>query len=532
MSRYSPSRKHQLPGWLKWSHLVTLLAALVVVGGCADTSPPSPRQQAAVFFKNGDWQNVVRTTTPLLEQSPADAQLLTWRGQSNVALSLYDDAISDFTRLIQVTPEDPEAYYLRQMAFERYGKTELAEADGNQARRLDPKYKTAYAFEASNFTEGLDPSLLSRKPMDSDEEMMDGEGDLAQSDAEDATTDAWGRTKTGANDEEGSQFATDSAAEKNSPAMSISDSYANSRNEATANLGDWRQNGGTGEPAGVAPGNSGDSFGAGMSAVNPHREGIVERTPDSPRGPEAPGAEFQNNLESFTGNNSRPATGGSSAIDDWVSKHGQTPMEQRLAELKRERPKREPENRNFNQPAPAPVYVPPAISTSLPPGVAGLGVTPGPISFGPASNPSAIPGPAAGFQAGARPTGISSRPTNGFIGVPGIVSSSPFTGATGLSSSLPGNLQVGQPQPAGIRPGQFQGNTLYAPGQRPVLSTSMPTTTGASANTGLISGGVANPLSGGLSTPVIQPGRVLPPRPVVAPQSSASLAPPVFVVPQ
>ncbi len=551
MNHYLSGKSPSFPGWMKWTLCAALLAG--IVGGCADNSVPSPRQQAANAYRKGEWRTVLATAGPLLKQYPEDVDLLTWRGQSNVALARYRDAISDFTRIIRINPRDPEGYYLRQMAYARSGQEALADADGVQAKQLDPSHQTAYAFDPSNFREPMDPSLLIRKKTNNEDidkgEVEERESKIAQSDDDESSTDPWGRSEKDVKENtNASTFAANPSRERKSPTTSTADSLTTSRNKAANKLKDWRREDVTAE----VPSEKKDSFGAGMSAVNPQREAVVERTPQAPRGPEAPGAEFRSNLDSLSTTRSQPsaAAGDSrrsrSAIDDWVSKNSPGPAANRLAERNRDR-REAAREQDFEAQPEAPAYFPPAISTSLPPGATGLSAAPGPIAGAPTtglpSAPSALSSANPGITSGARSTGISSAIPNGILGAPGIVGFKPYSGATGLSSSLPSNLQVGQPQPAGILPGQFQGNTLYQRGTRPVLSTSLPGAAqpflnGAVSSGGVVSGGVATPIGPGTNggrTPLVQPGRVqaplAAPRPQAAVPQSSGL-PPGYGVPR
>ncbi len=149
------------------SAVVMLL--LVWVAGCQQ-QPPSPRQQAITASKRGDWALTVECCTPLLENAPEDIQLLSLRANAFLGMKRPTDAIDDFTTLIRLDPENKDYYYLRQLAYQRAGLSELAEADGNKARQIDPLYKSAYQFESHNF---LDVGPLDKLVSDGDEEAND-----------------------------------------------------------------------------------------------------------------------------------------------------------------------------------------------------------------------------------------------------------------------------------------------------------------------------------------------------------------------
>ena len=244
MNHFSSGKSPSFSGWMEWTLSAALLAG--IVGGCANNSVPSPRQQAANAYRKGEWRTVLKTAGPLLEQHPEDVELLTWRGQSNVALARHRDAISDFTRIIQINPRDPEGYYLRQMAYARSGEEALADADGVQAKQLDPSARTAYAYDPSNFREPMDPSLLIRKKSKNEDivegEMEKRESKIAQSNDDENSTDPWGRSKKDVKENtNASTIAVNPSRERKSPTTSTADSLTTSRNEAANNLRDWRR---------------------------------------------------------------------------------------------------------------------------------------------------------------------------------------------------------------------------------------------------------------------------------------------------
>ncbi len=135
------------------------------LAGCQKT-PPTPRQQAKAALDRGDWAAAAELCSELLPDLPEDRELLRIRAQSYLGLRQTSEAIEDYSLLIRLEPENPDYYYLRQIAYQRAGQPELAEADGNQGRRLDPLYPTAYLYDMRNFI----PSSLPDDNESGDEE--------------------------------------------------------------------------------------------------------------------------------------------------------------------------------------------------------------------------------------------------------------------------------------------------------------------------------------------------------------------------
>ena len=122
--------------------MLTRLAKLLLWGaylalcqGCAP-QPLTPLEQVEASFAEGQWQATVAGCSELLTTHPGDLNLLSLRGRSYLALGRLDESITDFSLMIEQKPEDPEHYYLRQLAYQRAGYDDLAEADGIHARRM------------------------------------------------------------------------------------------------------------------------------------------------------------------------------------------------------------------------------------------------------------------------------------------------------------------------------------------------------------------------------------------------------------
>ena len=421
-------------GSLIWLTLLSLLCA----GGCGLHKPVTPQQQAEKLFKLGSWQATIDATTPLLNANPYDRDLLTWRGQSHVALKQYKEAIADFTRLIQSDPHNPEGFYLRQLAFARAGMHALADADGRQARNMDPKYKTAYKFDPSNFSPGIDPELLAnatpraRASEDDAKEQADDQESLAASESDGVETDLWGRPRKG-NDSDRRLNLRPTEDGKSTDRMVSDDRKL--RNQSLSQ---------TQESPPVES--------LGVRSPSDRQQENTPTAPERPVGPEAPEKKQEG------------------TIAKWMAEHGRDVVERdRFGNRGQSKGLTKPIRDTQQQPA---AYTPP-ISTALPPGASGI--TSAPHGFGGIPQVSSPAGSAESFFRGPRSTGLSSRPIAASpLGRPTTVAQSRNHGATGLSSGLPRNMQVSRPQAAGLQPGQFQGNTLHAPGSAPTLTTSLP----------------------------------------------------------
>lgn len=158
-------------------HLCKCLFAIAASGtllcmGCSQ-KPSTPDDALKHSFDNGDWNAVVSLCNQMLEQKPDNADVLLMRGRAHLGSGDLDAAVRDFSRRIELQPEDHEGYYHREIAYRELGRPDLAAADGERARRFDPYYKSAYAYDPSNFRSqvNIQPAAIpSSSDIDSDSE--------------------------------------------------------------------------------------------------------------------------------------------------------------------------------------------------------------------------------------------------------------------------------------------------------------------------------------------------------------------------
>jgi tetratricopeptide (TPR) repeat protein len=65
------------------------------------------------------------------------------RGVAYAGKGLYDQAIADYTKAIELKPDDAEAHYNRGLEYEKLGQRDEAIADYRQAISLEPGMKEA-----------------------------------------------------------------------------------------------------------------------------------------------------------------------------------------------------------------------------------------------------------------------------------------------------------------------------------------------------------------------------------------------------
>ena len=149
------------------SRATTVSAIVITVSllslGC-NKEPSTPDELLHHSFAIGDWNTTVALCDQMLERNPNDIEIVMLRGRAHLGAGSLEDAVRDFTHFIELRPEDPEGYYHREIAYRKLGQLDLASRDGQTARTFDTLYKSAYAYDPSNFQRPVDLSSVSSRP--------------------------------------------------------------------------------------------------------------------------------------------------------------------------------------------------------------------------------------------------------------------------------------------------------------------------------------------------------------------------------
>lgn len=118
--------------------------ALVLVAGCGESTPPSPRQLVGM----GRFDEAIEAGTQSLRANPRDAEAYLYRGRAYHCRNADGDlarAVADFTASIDLAPKESEAYYSRALAYRDQGLADKSAADVRLARQFDPRLQEIYA---------------------------------------------------------------------------------------------------------------------------------------------------------------------------------------------------------------------------------------------------------------------------------------------------------------------------------------------------------------------------------------------------
>jgi len=150
---------------------LTFLAALVVVGCSKPVGvPETPVDRANILIGEDRWEEAaVAADQAVAEDASAEAYLL--RGKIRLKLKRHEQALDDFTQVIEMKPEQCDGYYLRAQVHQALGNNDRAMADKKAARDRDPEYalarlNTSPLIVGERFDQGEDSTEGSEKQSD------------------------------------------------------------------------------------------------------------------------------------------------------------------------------------------------------------------------------------------------------------------------------------------------------------------------------------------------------------------------------
>ncbi len=95
-------------------------------------------QRASAYLTAGDARAALADADRALDRDALSVRALTVRGQANTKLGRFSSTVADLTGAIALAPIDAALYLARSEAYAAIGDQPRAEADRNEARRLDP----------------------------------------------------------------------------------------------------------------------------------------------------------------------------------------------------------------------------------------------------------------------------------------------------------------------------------------------------------------------------------------------------------
>ena len=88
------------------------------------------------YSRNGVYEQAIKDYTRAIELDGAFAEAYFNRGVSHYELGLYEEAIVDLTRAIELNPQDDNYYSRRSLAYLFNDQLDLAQADQDRCEEL------------------------------------------------------------------------------------------------------------------------------------------------------------------------------------------------------------------------------------------------------------------------------------------------------------------------------------------------------------------------------------------------------------
>jgi tetratricopeptide (TPR) repeat protein len=139
--------------------LILIAATLLLLAGCTkadrgsqeETSPLDESYHAGgIDSDEEEWNSAIAKYTEIIQLDPNDAEAYYNRGNAYSDKGDYDRAIADFTQAVRVDSNYTSAYYGRGLAYSGKGDYDRAIADYTQVIRLNPDHVDAYNNRASS----------------------------------------------------------------------------------------------------------------------------------------------------------------------------------------------------------------------------------------------------------------------------------------------------------------------------------------------------------------------------------------------
>lgn len=124
------------PSPLKAVSLLFLYAVCICFAGAAVFGIASSIDRGSIYLSRGEYDQAISEFTKAVEMNPKDSGAYKNRGAAYMNKGQYDQAISDYTKALEINPKDAEAYSIRGRAYYFKGKYEKSWEDLNKAEDL------------------------------------------------------------------------------------------------------------------------------------------------------------------------------------------------------------------------------------------------------------------------------------------------------------------------------------------------------------------------------------------------------------
>jgi len=150
-----------------WKNGVTLWSD--VIGQYPDQNIIPYTNRGIAYTSIGEWENAITDFNKVISLDPKNAGVYTDRGFVYGIVGQPEDAIADFSRALEIDPKNAKAYQNRGVAYENIGQPDRAIADFLKTIEIEPKYIKAYVnlgliyLQQKKFDKAIEISLQGLK---------------------------------------------------------------------------------------------------------------------------------------------------------------------------------------------------------------------------------------------------------------------------------------------------------------------------------------------------------------------------------
>ena len=131
--------------------LVLIATAPLMLPLSCSTVPYTDADQGQMYADAGQYQQAITAYSRSINLLPGNADAYLGRGYVYEKMGEYEKALSDYTQVIALKPTDPQAYFVRGLLYDLLGRTEQAIQDYSVTISLRPNDADAYYYRGMDW---------------------------------------------------------------------------------------------------------------------------------------------------------------------------------------------------------------------------------------------------------------------------------------------------------------------------------------------------------------------------------------------